>query len=446
MMSFTDFKVGFFLVIRYIKGANIWTTLLIMFVMLLTFLNLTVIAGLLEGIVAGSFEGLRTRAIGDVYISPKDGETQVKRTQQILAVLEDDARIRAFSPRNNVRVEVIQQEHFHQVIDINNERKSIKTNALGIDTRKEEATTNLSKHIIEGEYFSGGNRKEILLGSALLERYSPFGEEVLGDVQIGDLVYVQIGGETGSGVIFDEESSSSRDVSGVRKQTEEITGLPQKYKVQGIYRTKAGEFDIAIMMDFDEVRLNQQNPANNVANIAVRLHDPDDADVVRDDLLGEGYDRYATIETVRQAIGSFLDDIRTVFRILGNVVGAIGLIVATITIFIIIFVTAVSRSKFIGILKAIGITPNAIRVSYVLYALFFAVLGTVLGLLILYAVLVPFVEANPIPFPFSDGILYVTTSGVIAKVAILFVATFFAGLIPSNKIIRQPAIDAVRGR
>ena len=67
MINHNDFIVGSFLTFRYIRGANRWTTVLIVFVMMLTFLNLTVIGGLLEGIVVGSFVGLRDRAIGDVF-------------------------------------------------------------------------------------------------------------------------------------------------------------------------------------------------------------------------------------------------------------------------------------------------------------------------------------------------------------------------------------------
>lgn len=445
-MNLNDIKVGIFLVFRYIRGANIWTTLLITFVMFLTFLNLTVVAGLLEGIVVGSLEGLRTRAIGDVYISPNEGDAYVKRTQEILSVLEGDSRIKAYAPRSSVRVEVIQEEEFHKITDANSERKSIKTNALGVDLERERATTNLPKYLLEGEYFSGTNRREILIGSALLERYSPFGESVLGDVQAGDFVYVQIdNAAAGDGLLFDSESASSRDFGGIRDQSEQIAGVPQKYKVQGIFRTKAGELDITVLLDADEVRLNTNIPGNNVSSIAIRTRLEQDGLPLKNELEAR-FGRYASVETVHEAIGSFLDDIRTVFKLLGNVVGAIGLTVATITIFIIIFVTAVSRSKFIGILKAIGITPNAIRISYIAYALFFAVTGTSLGLIVLYMALVPFFEANPIPFPFSDGILYVTTEGVATNIIILLVATFIAGLIPSNKIINRPAIDAVRGR
>ncbi|MCY4577343.1 MAG: FtsX-like permease family protein [Candidatus Kaiserbacteria bacterium] len=440
-----DFSVGSFLTLRYIRGANRWTTALIVFVMVLTFLNLTVIGGLLEGIVVGSFVGLRDRAIGDVFISAKEGESSVGRTQYILRDLRGDARIVSFSPRYSTRVEVITEDDVYMVTNANEQRKSVTATALGIDPEAEQRTTNLPASLLEGSYFSpSGSRREILIGSALLERYSPFGADVLSGVHPGDFVFLRMGGVGGSGFGYDTDDDrlSNNALSGGRSAVSETT--LQKYRVRGVYRTKAGELDLAIIMHDDEVRANNPIPGNNANSIAIRLSDPDSAVLVRDDLLSS-FGRYAKIETVDDAIGPFLGDIRTVFKMLGSVVGAIGLAVASVTIFIIIFVTAVSRSRFIGILKAIGITPHAIRISYVLYALSFAVVGSLVGASILYFVLVPFFAANPIPFPFSDGILYITPTGVALQIALLFVATFVAGLIPAHRVVRRPAIEAIRG-
>ena len=215
--------------------------------------------------------------------------------------------------------------------------------------------------------------------------------------------------------------------------------------VRGVFQTKT-DLDSSIIMRADVVREYVTNPGNNYSSIAVRLNDLTEDNDLKRDLLARGFGSYALIQTVEEAIGAFLDDIRTVFQLLGIVVGSIGLIVSSITIFIIIFVTALSRQKFIGILKAIGITPAAIRLSYVFYALFFAVTGIGIGLAILYFLFVPFFAANPIPFPFSDGVLYTTPSRTTTYVLILLVSTLIAGFIPAHRVVQKPAIDAVRGR
>ncbi len=443
-MKRNDITVGFFLVTRYIRGANIWTTILITFIMLLTFLNLTVVGGILEGIVVGSFDGLRERALGDVYISPKEGQIFVNRSQQIISQLTGNPRVAALSPRLAARVEIIAEDEIFNVINVNEKRHTVSGTVLGINPAEEDATTGLSRRILEGEYFSGTGRREVLVGSALMERYSPFGADVLSGIHPGDSVYIRIG-DVRSGE-FGQVDSDVQQPGSLRPRRSGSGGVLQKYLVRGVYRTKAGELDLSVMMHADEVRGHVVNPANNVSGIAVRLANPRDAITVQRQLLDSGFSSYASIETIEEAVGPFLNDIRTVFQVLGLIIGSIGLAVSSITIFIIIFVTAVSRQKFIGILKAIGVTPSAVRFSYVLYALFFSVLGVILGLAVLYILLVPFFQANPIPFPFSDGILYVTPLRNVIYIMLLFLATAVAALIPAHRIIRRPAIDSVRGR
>ena len=443
-MTKNDIKVAFFLTRRYIRGANIWTKVLITFVMILTFLNLTVIGGLLEGIIVGSFQGLRDRALGDIFIYPKEGESSIERSQSIIFDLENDERISSISPRIISRVEIINEREFFNILNSKEKRKSVSTTALGIDPEKEKATTNLDQYLIEGNYFSENvNRKEILVGSALLERYSPFGDDVLSDIYPGDSVFLRIG-ENENSAPFSE--SSNRGVVEIQEQGISKQNILQKYQVRGIFRTKASELDLNIVIHDDVIKGHSENPSNNVSTIAVRLKNTDDDLSIQKGLIDSGYGNYANIETIDEVVGPFLNDIRTVFRLLGIVVGSIGVIVSTIVIFIIIFVTAISRQKYIGILKGIGITSSAIRLSYVLYAMSYAIVGIGIGLSILYLLFVPFFNANPIPFPFSDGILYTTPFRTFVYIFILLITTLVAGFIPANNIVKKPAIESVRGR
>ena len=413
-----DIKVAVFLVFRYIRGANHWTTALIIFVMFLTFLNLTVIGGLLEGIIVGSFNGLRDNALGDIFISSKDGSIVVERTQHIIPIVLGDSRVKALSPRYQTSASIIEENDFRSITNSDKKRKELSSIAYGIDPMRENEVTNIASKIVEGEYLRKDDRNGVLIGRALVKRYSPFGNDVL-DIAPGDVVYIRLG--------TSEQSF-------------------KKYTVRGIFRTKAGELDLTVLLNESQVKFAVPNPGNNVAEIAVRLNDEKDAEALRDDLLGQGLGSLAKVQTVEDAIGSFLGDIRVTFKLLGTVVGTIGLIVASITIFIIIFVTAASRQRFIGILKGIGVSPNAIRISYVMYAFFYAICGTVLGFILLQTFLRPYFLKNPLDFPFSDGILYITTGSLTVNIILIFIATFFAGLIPAYLIVKKEAIQAIMNR
>ncbi|HRH25228.1 MAG TPA: FtsX-like permease family protein, partial [Candidatus Paceibacterota bacterium] len=145
-------------------------------------------------------------------------------------------------------------------------------------------------------------------------------------------------------------------------------------------------------------------------------------------------------------IPQFLDQIKTTFSLLGNAISAIGLVVAAITIFIVIFVNAITRRRYIGILKGIGIAPRAIIISYILQSLLYALIGAIVGSILVFAFLKPFFDANPINFPFSDGILVATVSGTSIRVAILLMATIVAGYIPARIVIKQNTLSAILGR
>jgi len=132
--------------------------------------------------------------------------------------------------------------------------------------------------------------------------------------------------------------------------------------------------------------------------------------------------------------------------LLGNMLSSIGLVVASITIFIVIFINAITRRKFIGILKGIGINKRAIEISYILQSFFYAFCGSVIGIVVLYFVLQPFIATHPIDFPFSDGILVAPVSGTLFRIGLLMITTIIAGFIPARLIVRKNTLDSILGR
>lgn len=97
-------------------------------------------------------------------------------------------------------------------------------------------------------------------------------------------------------------------------------------------------------------------------------------------------------------------------------------------------------------MKGIGISPKAIQVSYIIQAFFYGVVGSVIGLVLTFGLLKPYFDANPIDFPFSDGILVATPLGSLVRVIILLVVTLAAGYIPAKLIVRRNTLDSILGR
>jgi ABC-type antimicrobial peptide transport system permease subunit len=178
----------------------------------------------------------------------------------------------------------------------------------------------------------------------------------------------------------------------------------------------------------------------------MRLKPGIDPVTVKEALIRDGFGEYGKVQTFEDAQPKFLKDITATFALLGNAIGSIGLAVASITIFIVIFINAITRRKFIGIMKGIGIRGDVIEISYIFQSIFYALCGSAIGMLLVFGVLVPFFNAHPINFPFSDGILVATLSGTLLRVALLLVTTIIAGYIPARMIVRKNTLDSILGR
>jgi len=409
-------RVGWFLGIRQIRRSSLWTTLLIIFIMMLTFLNLVVVNGILVGLIEGGNQANRSQYTSDVIIVTSAGESFIERSAQLQRTLDELPQVDTYVTRHLVGANV--QANYTTRRDLTEEIDSAGTQLAGIDPEREDRITNLSSYVVEGEFLEPGDEGQIVLGANLLQRYSAnFGDsfDSLEGIYPGDRVRVQFG-----------------DVS------RELT-------VKGIVDSKVGEVSIRAFMIDEELRRLTGRSDQNVNEISIREADGYTDQDLKQAIIASGFGD-ADIRTADEAIPQFLEDIKIAFALLGNIIGLIGLVVAVITIFIIIFINAITRKKFIGILKGIGIDSRAIEFAYIIQALFYAILGSVLGLLLLYAFLQPFIAANPIDFPFSDGILSAPVGETMIRLSILLVVTAIAGYIPARMIIKKNTLDSILGR
>jgi len=411
-----DWKIGFFLAIREIRRANKWTTALIVAVMVLTFLNLVVISGLLVGLIQGSIDAHKERMAGDVVISTLTDKTDIERSHEIESFLDTLPEVKGFSTRYIVGT----------TISANYERRTKETDSYdkagatiyGVDPAKEDEVTKLSTHIIEGEYLEEGDNNKVLIGANLLKKYLDLeapGISTLKNVEIGSKIRLKIG-----------------DIS-------------REVYVKGIIKSKV-DFDQVVVMLDSELKKMAGITDNNANQIAVRLEPSANPDNVKAVLIAQGFDGVAKVQSYGEALPKFIDDMKVTFALLGSLIGGIGIAVASITIFIIIFVNAITRRKYIGIMKGIGIRARVIEISYIFQSLFYALFGTVLGSVLVFAVIKPYFDANPINFPFSDGIIVAEPLGTLIRALVLLLATIIAGYIPARIVVKQNTLDAILGR
>ncbi len=409
-------RLGFFLALRQMRRASKWTTGLIIFVMTLTFLNLVVVPGILVGLIEGAVAANKEYYTSDILISTLEKKNYIEQSPRIENIIRSMPETLAVSARylSSGAVEANYKEASEA-----EEIDSANAPFVGIDPVAENGLTGISRFVIKGEYLKPEDYDQILLGSYLLTEYFPVETasfSTLDDVKVGDKVRITIG------------------------------DIKREMTVKGIVLSKVDELSYRVYFVNSQFRALVGRDDYNVGEISVRLKAGTDPSDFKEALLRSGVGEYARVQTFEEAQPKFLQDIKNTFALLGNLISSIGLVVASITIFIVIFINAITRRKFIGILKGVGISGRTIETSYVFQSFFYAACGSVVGVLILYAFLEPFFLSHPINFPFSDGILVAPIESTFAKIAILVFTTIIAGYIPARMIVRKNTLDSILGR
>lgn len=413
----TALKVGFFLALRQVIRSSKYTNGLIIFVMVLTFLNLVVVRGILVGLLQGSTNVYRGQYAGDVLITNLPKKNFIENSPNIISIIKNLPYTDVYSYRyvEGGEVEANYKSKIRQDEDANSASASI----VGIDPHLEDDFSHISKAVVEGRFLNKDDAEGILIGANLLRKYLDIeapGLSLLEDVKIGDKVRLTIAGNR------------------------------REFIIVGFLKSKVDQIDFRVFMLDNTLRNLIGRGDYNVDEISLRLKSGIDPYMVKEVLVRAGVAETAKVQTWDESLPKFLLDIQNTFGLLGNVVGSIGLAVASITIFIVIFINAITRRKYIGILKGIGIESRAIEIAYIIQSIFYAGMGILIGLVVLYGFLVPFIDAHPIKFPFSDGILVAEVPNTLVRAFLLMIATLIAGYIPARIVVKKNTLDSILGR
>ncbi len=434
-------RVAWTLALRQVQRSSIWMNLLIILIMVLTFLNLVVVTGILIGLLQGSLEANKELYTGNVIISEEFGSQGIDNTNEIIQTLASSPSVAVYSPRY-IR-QAVAEANYQTRTDFNEPENSLSLSLTGIDPIAEDQAIALSDSLVEGEYLDPDESGYIMIGSLNVEKYSQFSDlfDPLRNVEAGTRIKITYTGSD-TPISFMESAGSFGGVAGGVDRT----GRTREFIVKGIIDSKVDQIALRAFItkeDWDNLVTPQLDRASE---IAVVLNPGITDDEYANELRGYGFDEHAKIQTAAEAIPNVLNDLILTFGLLGNITGAIAVVVSAITIFVVIYINALTRRKQIGILKGIGIRGGAIERAYIMQSLFYAVVGGAIGYAVVFWVLVPYFNENPIDFPFSDGILAVTALGTFTRWVILVVVTAIAGFIPSWLIVRKNTLDSILGR
>ncbi len=177
-----------------------------------------------------------------------------------------------------------------------------------------------------------------------------------------------------------------------------ITSQPYELEVTGTFDTGMYEYDSQMMYaDIDAVRdlLLLGNSANS---IALYLEDPEDAGEVkrdlRDVLKAHNLSAITWMESNRSLFSALKLEKAVMFLILLLIV-----LVASFTIVSSLVVWVATRTREIGVLKALGLTDREVYLIFLLIGLFIGLLGALIGGIIGVCLAVGIERFHLIPLP-----------------------------------------------
>lgn len=411
-------SVSLYIAIKSIRRGQITTKLVTVFILLLTLLNLTVVGGLLNGITEDVGDNIKKSFTGDIFIEPPGGYDYIKNTNDFFSRLNHQA-VAGYSGRL-LKGATLEYDYKH--VSGNKKPPFVGTTLTGINPDAEAMTTVLPNKIVEGRFLENDDWDAIVLGSSLVDGYvkgTTGVSDTLGHVSIGDKVRVRF-----------------------------PNGNTFEFTVIGIVHTKASTVDQRSFVNYKILRQLSGLTNNEYSEIAIRTNGqtavPSLVKYLEDADASTNYKN--DIKEASEAMPKAIADLQKAFALIGNLVGVTAVLIGLVTVFVIIFINASSRRRQIGILKAQGIESSVLVLSYVFQALFYTIIGIIIGTAILVFFLQGYFERNPLSLPMADGQLLLGFDYVTTRIIVLMVSSLISGFIPAWLIIRQNTLDSILGR
>lgn len=400
---FNDIKVGFVSASSSIRRGNKKTLAFIVFVLALIFVNLVFLPSMIGGL-SGMFTAFMQYPYGDIVVEPSGDNTYINNVDNVLQKARAVPDVRAATKRIDVGA------------SIQYKQKVVGSTITGVSPSEEYDISRYPYIINEGEFLGELSRDEIIIGAMLVE--GNFGSEIydnLGGVRVGSLVNVTYS-----------------------------NGEVRTYKVKGVMEGTFELIDLNALIHYKEIEDVFELDGSKATSVVLRVRNPGDSAKVKEKIISAGVNEpvFTSDEKsdaiLRQAMQS-IDMINVVSKYVSLIVGAA-------LILIIIYINVLHRKKEIGILKAVGITPNSIVLSYAFISMFYVLMGVLAGL-VLYFLSMYYFTLNPVTF--YDTITIIPTiqvSLVFQSIFTMLAMSVIAGVLPAWRVSKESILEAIWGR
>ncbi|MCF6276920.1 MAG: FtsX-like permease family protein [Candidatus Magasanikbacteria bacterium] len=402
-----NIKTSLFLAITSIKRGNKGTLAMTILIMTLAYVNLVFVASIFGGIVEAINQEAIDNQYGNITIEPAidkkyiDNKSAIKQLKTIPGIIGVS--------QHYIDSPIVKYDYRKDGYDIKSGRWVLKS----INPEDEKKVTKIHKSIVDGDFLDKNDRDQIMIGKEIAGGYG------------GDLDYLSLGVVVGDeiNVLFSN-------------------GINRTYTVKGIFSTKSTQADQMLFITKKEME-SVLKIHNFASEILIKVEDTGNEEIYIKEIRQAGLNK----EDIKkwQDLMGFTSGASKSFTMISIILGVIGTIVAGVTIFIIIFVSVVNKRRQIGILKAIGMEENTIILYFVMQALFYGVVGVIIGASLILFVIRPLFIVNPLDFPVGWVSLKITFNIISISNLSLIGAALIGGFFPAYRGAKESILKSIWG-
>ncbi|HWR24846.1 MAG TPA: FtsX-like permease family protein [Methanosarcina sp.] len=399
-----DVRVGALIAYCSVKRGNKKTLIFIVFVLSLIFMNLVFLPSMIGGMTIYFTGMMQDYAYGDIVIEPTGDNTYINNADDVLQKVRAVEGVRAATKRLDAGA------------SIKHKQKVVGVTVGGVLPTEEYEISKYPYIITEGDFLGELSRDEIIIGAMIAG--TGFGSEIydnLGEVRPGSLVDVTYS-----------------------------NGVKKTYKVKGIMTGTFELVDLNALINYKEIEEVYGLEGSKATSIVVRVDEQGTEEQIKDKIREAGVNE--RIFTWADKSESLIKQAMQSISAINTMTKFVSLIVGAALILIIVYINVLNRKKEIGILKAVGITPRSIVLSYALLSMFYVSLGILAGL-VLYFSLMFYFQAHPVTFyetmqirPLIDPML------LIQSIFTMLTLSVIAGTLPAWSVARESILKAIWGR
>jgi putative ABC transport system permease protein len=394
-------KTGLFLGYKSLKRESKKTTILTIILMSIVVINLAFLPSIISGVGQTFIDSSVDYSYGNLFIAPREGEDVIKNTTSVLKKIENLPGVEGVSSRYNIGATIKYKD------------KSLGVNVNSIDPEREKSVSKFHKKLISGSFLTENDFDKTVIG------YS-----IAGNKEGGDLADSLGGVEVGEKVEIIYSN-----------------GVARNYTLKGIFEGDMAAVDWFVFVSKKEMEsvINQEDTSTG---ILVKISEQGKEEEYRTQLLMSGIK--GEVKTWNEKIEGVVEDILNSLGFLNFITFAISLFIALVALFIVTYINIANKKRQIGILKAIGITQEAIVSSYVFKSLFYTFIGIFVGG-IFSVIIITYLNVNPLPFPTGDLRPVIKVSQILLALLFLSITAVFSGFFPSWRITNKSILEQIWG-